>query len=288
MTEKNFENLPPALQEKLNQCQELLRRLRRVVVAFSGGVDSTFLLALAVRALGAEHVTAAMGVSPSLPARQRREARELAQGIGAKLTEVETCEMKDDRFTANPPQRCFYCKSDLFTRLQSLCEGPPAATLISGANADDLGDFRPGLQAGTTLGVRNPLMEARLTKQDIRDASRAMGLATWDKPAMACLASRVPYGQPITKTKLSRIEQAEYALHDMGFLQCRVRDHDTVARIELPSTDFECALARRQQIVTEFKALGYTYVAMDLQGFRSGSMNETLPSGSAGGIQKPK
>jgi len=251
-----------------------------VVVAFSGGVDSTFLLALAVRALGRDNVVAAVGVSPSMPRRERQAAVRIAGKLGARVVEIETGEFDDPRYLANPKDRCFYCKHDLLSRLKELAEREGGAAVVTGANADDTGDFRPGLRAGETMGVRNPLMEAAMTKDEIRRASRAMGLETWDKPAMACLASRLPYGSAITPERVWRIEQAEYVLHDLGFRQCRVRDHGTVARIEVPADDLARALAAREEIVESLKALGYVYVTLDLEGFRSGSMNE--PLGDAG------
>jgi len=276
MTDQDFANLDAAVRGRLADCQRILRDLRRVVVAFSAGVDSTFLLALAARTLGAGNVLAAMGVSPSLADRERRHGRRLAEQTGAELVEVTTGELDDPDYRANPATRCYYCKSDLFRRLGALAAERGFGHVVSGANVDDRGDFRPGLEAGEKLGVRSPLMEAGLTKQDIRAASRAMGLETWDKPAMACLASRIPYGQSVTAEKLARIERAEDVLKELGFAQCRVRDHGALARIEVPAEQIVRAVALRAALVEALKAGGYTYATIDLEGFRSGSMNEVL------------
>jgi len=275
-TNDDFSGLEPQLQAKLTACQEHLRTLERIVVAYSGGVDSTLLLALAVRTLGSENVLAAVGISPSLPERELNDGRALAEQIGARLVEIRTAELDDPNYAANPERRCFYCKSELFTLLRKSADENGFDVVASGANFDDTGDFRPGLEAGAELGVVNPLMDAKLTKEEIRTISKAIGLATWDKPAMACLASRIPYGQGVSSEKLSRIEHAEYVLKDLGFIQCRVRDHDTVARIEVPAEDIPRAAELRQTLVEKIKALGYAYVTLDLQGFRSGSMNETI------------
>ncbi|MEI7835525.1 MAG: ATP-dependent sacrificial sulfur transferase LarE [Planctomycetota bacterium] len=271
-----FDGLDEPLRKKLTACEGILRGLGTVVVAFSGGVDSTFLLALAVATLGRKNTLAAMGVSPSLPRREREEARALAQAIGAELLEVETGELANPSYAANPARRCFYCKDDLFSRLGKLAFSRGGAALVSGANADDSGDFRPGLEAGACHGVVNPLMQAGLTKPDIRAASQAMNLPTWDKPAMACLASRVPYGQAITAEVLARIEAAEDALKDLGFRACRVRDHAPVARIEVPPDLLAKALELREPIVRALKRAGYTFVTLDMAALRTGSMNETL------------
>jgi len=248
----------------------------RVVVAFSAGVDSTFLLALAAETLGSSNVLAAMGISPSLPQRELTAGRRLAESLGVELVEVPTAELSDPHYTANPPDRCYHCKRELFVRLTELARQRSFDAVTSGANVDDQGDFRPGLQAGEDLGVRKPLWEAGLTKQDVRTASRAMSLETWNKPAMACLASRVPYAKPITAERLGRIEQAEYILMDLGFAACRVRDHDQLARIEVPPEDLGRLVQQAQPIVEGLQTLGYCYVAVDLQGFRSGSMNEAI------------
>ena len=264
------------LQERLARCREILNSLGSVAVAFSAGVDSTFLLALAVDTLGSDKVLAVMGVSPSLAERERQTGHQLAKKIGAELVEIQTSELDDENYAANPSQRCYYCKSELFCQVGKIASERGLAAMLSGANADDTGDFRPGLRAGEELGVRSPLLEAGLTKQQIRDASQAMGLSTWDKPAMACLASRVPYGQPITAERLSRIERSEYVLKDLGFAQCRVRDHENLARIEVPSELISAVAEQKDKIVAAIKQLGYSYVTLDLQGFRSGSMNEVL------------
>jgi uncharacterized protein len=264
------------LLSRLRRCREILGSHNRVVVAFSAGVDSTFLLALAVKTLGAANVLAAVGVSPSLPQEELAAARELARRIGVDLIEIATGELDNPEYAANPAERCYFCKKDLFWRLLSLARERDCCAVLSGANADDVGDFRPGMRAGAELGVRSPLLEAGLTKSDIRRLSRRMGLPTWDKPAMACLASRVPYGQTITSERLGRIERAEQAIRDMGFAQLRVRDHGDLARIEVPCEDLPRLLECRLTVVSALKNCGYTFVSMDLLGFRSGSANEAL------------
>lgn len=272
----NTQGLGNDLDAKLAACRTMIRQMGRVVVAFSAGVDSTCLLALAVETLGVRQVLAGIGVSPSLPQRELATARELAEQLGVELVEIATGELENPQYAANPAERCYFCKHDLFCRLTALAKERNFNAVLSGANADDAGDFRPGLKAGAELGVRNPLMDAGLSKAEVRELSRRMKLPTWDKPAMACLASRVPYGQTITSERLARIERAEQALRDRGFRQVRVRDHNTVARIEVPQEDMDRLLSQRKIVIDALNACGYAYVAMDLAGFRSGSSNEVL------------
>ncbi len=284
---EQFADLDEALREKLNRCREILLSLRRVIVAFSGGTDSSLLLAMSADALGAENVLAAMAVSTIFPQRERATAHEIVRLVGVELREFETPQLADANFTANPTDRCYYCKAMLLGRLKKLADESGYAAVVTGTNADDSGDYRPGRRAEEQLGVRCPLAEADLTKSDIRDAARAMGLPNWDRPAFACLATRIPYGLEITVEKLSRVERAEEILLSLGFAQCRVRDHDAIARVEVQADFIEKAAAIRESIAGPLKAIGYTYVALDLEGFRSGSMNEEILKKDSGimGIQ---
>ncbi|MFP3937641.1 MAG: ATP-dependent sacrificial sulfur transferase LarE [Phycisphaerae bacterium] len=270
------EELPSGLEGKLEHCAGLIKGLGRVVVAFSGGVDSSFLLAFAAEVLGRDNVLAVMSVSASQPRRARRDGRSLAERLGVEMVEVETAEFSDSAYRSNPPRRCYHCKRHLFEALWVLARQRGFQAVAAGSNADDSGDYRPGLEAAREQGVSEPLMEAGLTKQDVRDASRAMGLETWSKPASACLASRVPYGSEITPDRLGRIERSEEILADMGFCRCRVRDHDGLARVEVPPESLERALEHRERIVRSLISTGFTYVTLDLQGLRSGSMNAAL------------
>lgn len=264
--------------DKYARLQGLLREMERVVVGFSGGVDSTMLLRAAIETLGADNVLAVIGDSESYPSREFAEAKRLAEEMGARYQVVQSEELSDPRYAANPSNRCYYCKSDLFGRLVAIAQAEGFSAVLDGNNADDLGDWRPGQQAGRELGVRSPLMEVGMTKAEVREVSRAFGLSTWDKPSFACLSSRIPYGTPITKDSLSTIEGAEDFLRDLGFAQVRVRHHDDLARIEVPAADIPRLLdpALRETITARLCEIGYKYVTVDLLGYRTGSMNEVL------------
>jgi uncharacterized protein len=269
---------PVAASEKFTQLQQLLRAFPRVIVAYSGGVDSVFLLRVAVDTLGPAQVLAIIGDSPSYPSRECAEAIRLAEEMGVAYRVIATEEIEDQRYAANPSNRCYYCKHDLFSRILRIADAEGYAAVVDGNNADDTGDWRPGQQAARELGVRSPMIDAGLTKAEIRAFSQQLGLPTWNKPASACLASRIPYGTPITRASLSAIEQAEYCLRDLGFRQVRVRHHDVLARIEVAPEEMPrfADPSLRETITQQFRALGYQYVTLDLQGYRMGSMNELL------------
>jgi uncharacterized protein len=266
------------LEEKYNLLQNMLKTYGKVVVAYSGGVDSTFLLKAVVDTLGAENVLACIGISPSLAESQKNQALEMAKTIGARVRQIQLDELEDDAYSANKADRCFHCKSHLYGLLKKIAEEEQIAAVLCGCNFDDKDDFRPGNRAAEVFGVHSPLMKAELTKDDIRELSRRLNLATADVPASPCLASRISYGLEVTEQRLKQVEEAEDYLRSLGFVRFRVRHHGDIARIEVPAGEIEKITSQktRSLIIEKLKELGFKYVTCDLQGFRSGSLNEAL------------
>ncbi|HKW94329.1 MAG TPA: ATP-dependent sacrificial sulfur transferase LarE [Methylomirabilota bacterium] len=266
-----------ALDAKYDRLVDIIRGMVHVVVAFSGGVDSTFLARAAKDALG-DGAVLATADSETYPEAELEETRRLATLLGMRHQVVRTHELARPEYARNSPDRCFHCKEELFTRLEPIAREAGSAQMIYGANMDDLGDHRPGMKAAEARGVRAPLIEAALWKDEIRALSRELGLPTWDKPSFACLSSRFQYGDVITAEKLRQIDAAEAFVRSLGFRQFRVRHHDRLARLELAPEEMERLWQedRHRAIVRRFRELGYLYVTLDLQGFRSGSANEAL------------
>ena len=275
---KKFFKDKAVLEEKYNSLQKIIKGLGKVVVAYSGGVDSTFLLKTAVDTLGKENVLACISAGVAEPSNILANAHKLAEKIGANLEVIDIDELSDPNFAANKADRCFHCKSHLCKELIDIAKERGFDHVIFGTNFDDLGDFRPGNRAMTVFGVRSPLAEAQLTKDDIRQLSRKLELPTADQPASPCLASRISYGLDITEQRLRQIDEAESFLRSLGFVEFRVRHHDTIARIEVNPKDIEKVTTEplRSRIVEKIKSLGFKFVTVDLQGFRSGSLNESL------------
>ncbi|MEX2425348.1 MAG: ATP-dependent sacrificial sulfur transferase LarE [Thermomicrobiaceae bacterium] len=269
-----FDN--PELQPRYDQLLASISEMKSVIVAFSAGVDSTLLVRASIDALGAEHVVAVTGLSDTYPEEEMQEARELAHELGVEHIMARTEELTDPRYAQNSHQRCFFCKHELYSRLERVREDRGFAVVIDGTNADDLGDHRPGLRAARELGVRSPMEEIGMTKDEIRQISNALGLRTWDKPAFACLSSRFPYGTPITVEKLKQVAEAERVLRQLGFKGFRVRHHEKIARIEVPPEDFVRIAEHHEEIVAGIKAAGYRFVTLDLKGYTSGSLNDEL------------
>ena len=274
--------LHPDLLSKYDKLKSILREMESVAIGFSGGIDSTLLVRVATEVL-ADNALAVIGRSATYPTREFEEAVQLARSFGSRYRVVNTEETDNLKFRENPPDRCYFCKSELFGKLNVLADEEGVRWVADGTITDDLGDFRPGMRAKSEQRVRSPLLEAGLSKDDVRTIARELGITTWDKPSFACLSSRFPYGTGITKENLMKIDEAESFMRDLGFRFFRVRHHDErTVRLEIGSQEFHRLFDNglRGEIVEQFKKLGFIYVTLDLQGYRSGSMNEVLAADS--------
>ena len=269
------------MHNKLDEMKRLLGEMERVAIAFSGGADSAFVLRVARDVLGADNVLAVTGRSHSLASSELDEATQLAHDLGVEHVVLDTDEFQNPDYLSNPQNRCYFCKVTLYSEIERFIRQRGITNIASGTNADDLSDWRPGLQAAKEHSVRSPAAEAGLTKQEIRLLSRELGLPTFDKPASPCLSSRVPYGEAITPEKLGMIEAAERCLHDHGFRECRVRHHGDLARIEVPIDEIPRLIeaTMRSAVDSRLREIGYAHVTVDLRGFRSGSLNEVIAFG---------
>lgn len=274
------------LEDKYRKLKDILRKCGGALVAYSGGADSAFLLAAATQVLG-DRVLAVTAVSVTSTSAEVEEAKTLAQQLGVRHVVVHSEEMQQREFTENSPLKCYHCKHLRFSHLQEMARQNQIPWVLDGSNRDDLKDYRPGMKAVRELGVRSPLQEAALTKAEIRQLSRQLGLPTWDKPSSPCLASRIPYGEEITEEKLRRIEEAERILKSLGFSPVRVRHYPGEARLEIPRNQFSSLTGLSRQITEQLKELGFAHVTMDLVGFRSGSLNEELGLGEEENVTNP-
>jgi uncharacterized protein len=266
----------PRTETKLRHLQQLLKEMKSCAIAYSGGVDSTFLITIAYEVLG-DRSLAVTATSSTYPIRELKEAEVYTKILGIPHIVIHSEELDIDGFAHNPPDRCYYCKKELFQKIQQIANEHHLAYVLDGSNTDDTSDYRPGTKARDELGVRSPLQEVGLTKQEIRALSKSLHLNTAEKPPFACLASRFPYGTVITRDRLKQVEAAEEFLLSLGIYHCRIRYHGTIARIEVPPDDFKVILTHSQAIVKRFKDLGFTYITLDIEGYRTGSLNEVLP-----------